>query len=222
MINDTEGFTGLAMDVQNRTPNAGDERLLVKFYTEAIQDKAASLEEGRPIFRDRELLSIMVPGNRDGVVKLATDADKQRFPAHYQAFKLRQDQVVLEGMPLEEWPGITRSQMEEARFKNIRTVEALSNAPDSALLDMRGFMQLKEKAVKYLEVSKDNATAGKLVEAEKRASKLEAQLEQLQAQMNTLINKDLDGEVPDFCGDIPAAPVRRKRRTKAEMEAARK
>ena len=80
MLNDTEGFTGLAMDVQNRTPNAGDERLLVKFYTEAIQDKAASLEEGRPIFRDRELLSIMVPGNRDGVVKLATNADKQRFP----------------------------------------------------------------------------------------------------------------------------------------------
>lgn len=210
MIQDTEGFTAMAMDVQKRTPNAGDERLLVKFFVEAVQDKAATLEAGRPIFKDRELISIMVPGSRDGVIKPASDALKQRFPAHYAAFKQRQDQEVLEGMPLEEWPGITRSQMEEARFMNIRTVEALANTPDSSLLDKRGFMPLKEKAVKYLEVSKDNAAANKLVESEKRADKLQEQLEQLQAQMNELVNQDA------------APPVKRKRRTKAEMEAARK
>ena len=209
MIQDTEGFTGMAMDVQNRTPNAGDDRLLVKFFVEAVQDNAATLEAGRPIFKDRELISIMVPGSRDGVVKPATVALQQRFPQHYAAFKLRQDQEVLEGMPLEEWPGITRSQMEEARFMNIRTVESLANAPDSSLLDKRGFMPLKEKAVKYLELSKDNASAGKLIAAEKRADRLQEQLESLQAQMNQLVNED-------------DAPVKRKRRTKAEMEAARK
>ena len=113
--------------------NAGDDKLLVKFYIKARPDKGKTLEEGRPMFKDVEYIDIRIPGSRDGVGRRATDDDKARFPLHYQAFKNRTDEEFVEGTLLTEWSLIGRSQAEELAFFNCRTVEQLAEMDDKDL-----------------------------------------------------------------------------------------
>ena len=87
------------------------------------------------------------------------------------------------GTPLEEYPAISRSQVEELKFFNVHTVEALANKTDGNALDMRHGKSMKDKAAKWLLIAGDAAAAQKL-QAEneakdKRISDLEAKLEAL-------------------------------------------
>jgi hypothetical protein len=75
----------------------------------------------------------------------------------------------------------------------------LANLAASSAGNIMGIQALKTKATTYLESSKDNATAEKFAE-------LEAKYEALLARVD---------------GETPPAPKKRKRRNKAEMEAAR-
>jgi hypothetical protein len=193
------GLTAAAMQPAGAQGNHPDDILLVRFTIEAQQNKTKTAEEGRPIFEDTEWISIMAPGSRNEVRREARLGDKERFPRHYAAFKNRQDQQVIEGTPLNEWTGATRSQVEEMRFWNILTVEQLAGTADSAMGSFRGLVTLKQSALKYLEASKGNAMAEKF-------AALEAKYEALLARM----------------GDaVPPAPKKRKRRSSAEMKLVR-
>jgi hypothetical protein len=193
------GSTQMAMGSGARE---GDEGLAVKFMYLPYHNEQKSKEEGRPIFEDREYVEIRVPGKRDFQTKLASDMLKQRFPVHYERFKARESQQVEEGTPLSEWPGVTRGQVEELRFFQILTVENLANVADSSLKAMHGGLRLKQKAAQYLDASKDNAAAAKLDEANKLIADMSARLEALE-------NAE------------PAVKPKRKRRTPAEMAAAK-
>jgi hypothetical protein len=195
---DSQGFTDIAM---NRNAGAGDETLAVKFYLAPLQNQQKSKEEGRPIFEDKEFIKIMIPGSKSNVIdRVARQTDVARFPEHYNRFKLRTDQNLIEGTRLEEWPGITRGQCEELKFFNVFTVEQLANLAASSAGNIMGIQALKTKASAYLDSSKENATAEKFAE-------LEAKYEALLARV--------DG------GEVVEAPKKRKRRSKAEMEAVR-
>jgi hypothetical protein len=195
---DSQGFTDIAM---NRNSGAGDETLAVKFYLAPLQNQQKSKEEGRPIFEDKEFIKIMIPGSKSNVIdRVARQTDVARFPEHYKRFKLRTDQNLIEGTRLEEWPGITRGQCEELKFFNVFTVEQLANLAASSAGNIMGIQALKTKAAVYLDSSKENATAEKFAE-------LEAKYEALLARV--------DG------GEVVEAPKKRKRRSKAEMEAVR-
>jgi hypothetical protein len=176
----------------------GDETLLVMFFIEPVENKAKSIEEGRPIFEDVEHISIRSGGSRDERRRPARDADKTRFPRHYAAFKARTTQEIMSGTPLTEWTGCTRSQVEELKFLNILTVEQVAGVSDQNAQSMRGLVTLKQSAQKYLEA----ATGSVEIQAlrEENQSLLE-RLEALEAAAE---------EKP-----------RRKRRSKAEMEAAK-
>jgi hypothetical protein len=187
--------------------NTGDETLLVRFYLKPWQNQAKSKLEGRPIFEELEHIEIRVPGNKSNIImRPATDRDKNRFPEHYRKFKAREDQEAVEGTLLSEWPGVTRGQCEEMKFFNIRTVEQLANMADSNAHNVMGIQALKAKATRYLETSKESATAEKF-------AALEAKYEALLARF--------DGEAPEITmkgeGTVEA-PTRRKRRTKAATE----
>ena len=43
---------------------AGDENLFVRFFTIPVEDKEASAEAGRPIYTEREMCGIRVPGKQ--------------------------------------------------------------------------------------------------------------------------------------------------------------
>lgn len=130
-----------------------------RFYSKPVKNNFRSETEGRPVFEDKEFVEILVPGDRKTVVDtLVKEEHKRRWPREYAAFKAGQE-VPVEGTPLEEWPQISRSQVEELKFAHIRTVEQLASLPDDALnrsVSMGGFA-LREKAQRHLEALKGSS-----------------------------------------------------------------
>jgi hypothetical protein len=134
-----------------------DAQLLVRFFYKERENKQETVAQGRPIYKEVEYIEIRVRGNRDPqACRPATYDDKNRFPRHYEAFKKRVE-MPEEGTPLAEWPQISRSQIEEMSFINIKTVEQLSLAADTHIGKMRGGYTLKQRAADWLKAS--NATA---------------------------------------------------------------
>ena len=184
----------------------GDENLLVRFYMHPAQDKAASAEEGRPIFKEVPYVHIMQPGNKENIIhRKATDMDKQRFAEHFRKFEARENQEAMEGTPLSEWPGMTRSQAEELKFYNVLTVEQLVGMSDTNAQNFRGMGELRNRAKAFLEASKEAAGAEALAAATRRNEELEA------------LVKDMAGRLEALESDEEAAP-KTKRRRKAAQE----
>jgi len=178
---DQEGFSDVAFSEQGTAP--GDERLLVRFFLKPRENPAKSKEAGRPIFEDREYLSIMVPGNKDSIIERpVSELDIRRFPRHYKAFQENREQTV-EGTPLSSWPGITRAQVEELKFLNISTVEQLAGIADVHAQNFMGIQRLKTRAKLFMESAGDNAinekTAAALEEKDARIAALEVQMAEM-------------------------------------------
>jgi hypothetical protein len=173
-------FDGDVMDFAR--PGAGDEKLFVVFYKGVMKDDTASVEQGRPIYFDCEMVRIYTPGDRNNVVdRPVRDSDKSRWPKQYMAFKAGGDEAAQTvGTPLREWPGVGRAMSEELTYFGIRTVEQLAEANDAACMKVGGLYQLKKAAAIWLDKSK--ATA----EATKAAKELEDAHAQRVADMKTI------------------------------------
>lgn len=194
---DTEGFTDLAMQGAAGRYQ-GDETLLVKFFLHPRLHPQKSSEAERPIYIDTPYISIMQPGNKDSIVmRPATAMDRNRFAEHWKKFQARTDDTEDEviGTPLSEWAGVSKAQVEELRYLNIRSVEQLATMSDSNTQGIMGINGLKSKAANYLESAKESETRDALAAAN-------ARIDELMAMMG---EKD--------------APKKRTRRTKAQMEA---
>ena len=172
-------------DFDPRNQDKADETLLVKFYYKSIPDKAASAEEGRPMFKEAEMIDIKVPGQRDGVARPATPRDKNRFPRHYAAFKNRME-APSDGTPLTEWPAISRSFADQLSFANIKTVEQLAALNDNAMHNLPGIQNFKQKAKDWLEYTKDEAIVGRLRD---EITERDAKIEELTGNMETLLTR---------------------------------
>lgn len=161
-------------------PNAGDERLLLRFYLKPVKDDAKSLNEGRHIYSDQEYIEIVIPGDKDNSVnRPLRDEDRQRFQRQYAKWKSLGVNVT-EGTPLEVWPLVSRAQVEELRFFNVTTVEALAGLADVHTAKFMGLLDLKKKAQAFLVASAGDAPAQKLqAELEKRDAEI-AQLKKNQ------------------------------------------
>lgn len=173
-------------DFESSQQTEQDAKLLVKFYTKSRQDRAASEEQGRPVFKDTEYIDIRIPGSRDGAARPATPRDKQRFPKHYAAFKQRIE-LPEEGTPLTEWGGVTRSLAEELAFGNVKTVEQLADIPDNLAGQMRGGQGLKAKASQWLARCKKDVSLeqleGELAIRDKALDTMQEQIADLQRQL---------------------------------------
>lgn len=205
-----------------------DAQLLVRFFLTPKQDKTATEEQGRPIFKDVEYCEIRVRGNRDPqACRPATFADKKRFPRHYDAFKQRVE-MPEEGTPLAEWPQISRSQVEELSFVSIKTVEQLAEVSDTHIAKVQGGYSLKQKASEWLASAHDVAKlaktnrdqAAQIEELKEQMATLMARTDmpQLAPENTTLIGSALDAELnEDVDAEQPSEPVKRTtRRKKAE------
>jgi|AntRauTorcE11897_2_1112592.scaffolds.fasta_scaffold08696_3 vacuolar-type H+-ATPase subunit H len=164
------GVTDMAM---NNARYHGDQNLLVKFFKHPKLDGTRTAEEKRPIFKEVPYVQIMQPGNKDSIiVRPATERDKLRFAEHFRKYEAREDQDVVEGTLLEEWAGITRSQVEELRYMHIRTVEQLATVSDSNAQNVMGINFLKTKAKKYLEDASKTITAEALADLRSKYEEL--------------------------------------------------
>lgn len=150
-----------------------------KFYVDAVQNKALSEEEGRPIFENKEMVKIEIPGDKlTNYVGVVSEAEKQRWPEHYAAFK-RGEALAAIGTPLEHWPNaaLTKARVAELKACNILSVEELANIPDNTLtkvgMDARPLReQAREYIAKAKDGAKDSAMAARIAQLEQMVERL--------------------------------------------------
>jgi hypothetical protein len=202
--------------------SAADSRLLVKFYTKPLKDDGETLAQGRPVFRELTYIDIQVAGDRDGgVCRPATDADKQRFARHFEAFKQRLE-TPIDGVPLKEWPLMTRTQVEELAFYNIKTVEQLADLNDNLSQQFMGINALKRKAKEFLEAANEGV---KVSDLQTQLAERDSQIEALTDRMNAMEanqvtdNKASAGlDVVDEVTPLTEKATKRRPRTRANQK----
>ena len=167
---DTEGFTEMALGPDAHAQpqqQANRHGLYVEFYMEAVQDSAASLEAGHPKFKEVPYVMVKVPGDKGSIIRRPVRTgqhpkhDNNRFHNEYVAF-LQDKKAPLEGLPIEEWPQVTKSQVMELRHFGIKTVEHLAGLTDTNAQKFMGILDLRTKARTYIEASQSDAPFQKL------------------------------------------------------------
>lgn len=149
--------------------------LFVEFFTEAVQDPKASKAAGRPIYKDRELVRIKIPGDQKReIVSLANSKSLlspgggghltyiERFPDHYEAFKKGEEQAKI-GTPLEELTFLTAAKRAELKAVGITTAEMLAGLGDREARKMgMGTRELAEQARTYIAKAESNADSASM------------------------------------------------------------
>lgn len=188
-----------------------DKGLWVEFSTRPVQQDFKSREAGRPIFEDVNFITIDFPGDKtkrvDRPVRMEEEGgappDPIRFPRQWQAFLNQQEQTSA-GMPITEWPPLTKSQALELKAIKIHTVEALAELPDSAC-SWLGSRDLRAKARTWLETANGHADESRL---QAIVDQQNAQIEALKAQI-----KDITERFAEKSADAAPAPGRRRTAT---------
>jgi hypothetical protein len=190
--------------------------LHIEFKNVAVENKAKSRIEGRPIFEQQEQVHIRFVGDTKKELvapaheKCARDPGNgqwisyaQLYHKHYDAFKSGQE-VAGDGTPVEELHFIDAAKRAELKALHVHTAEALAGLEGNNLtrLGMYG-RELKEKAKAYIEKAKDSALETRLA-AEN--AQLKARLEALEAQ----VGRSTPGEQTaptEFEAEAPAGTV---------------
>ena len=161
-----------------------ESNLFVSFYTEAVEIKAESEKQGRPVYRDVPFIKVVVPGDVNNIIeRKASKEDEQKFPKAWARYKA-QEADVMEGTPLEQWPQMSRSLVKEAKFFEIHTVEQLAGLSDINVSKIgMGYLELRNKAKAYLAAAA--GTAGETAQAAEN-QRLKDMIADLQKQMSEL------------------------------------
>jgi hypothetical protein len=181
---------------EQMTRNGGGRRTFPTFYVEAVEDRAESEKEGRPIFRDVERVKILIAGDqKTEVVKKVTDAVRQEFRQEYMHWKQTQQQSLV-GTPIEQWPGASVSFVATCKVLNIFTVEALAQLDDNALQRLgMGSRDMQARAKAWLAAAKDSGETERLAAENNR---LQDQINSLQTQI-----KEMGARFADLQSDSP-------------------
>lgn len=143
-------------------------RLFVQFHIEAVQDMDLSTKEGRPVHVEQEFITIIVPGDRDTIVRPVRENDKEQFAQQYTAFKNKQEQPIT-GTPLSVLPFLTKAQVADLSAANVRTAEQLANMSDVLAQKFMGLNSLRRRTKDFLDAAAGNAPIERLnAELEKR------------------------------------------------------
>lgn len=192
MSTDTIDF---AMNFEDGQQSDADKRLLVLFYREPIKNELKSVEAGRPIFDEIDLIKIITPGSRDTFVGDATYEYQQRFPAQWGRYKSGRDQAS-SGTPLNQLPFLSMGQVAEFNAVGCTTIEHLVGMSDSLSQKFMGHFALKQRAQEYLDAAKGAAPTLRL---QSELAKRDEQIAELQATVQAMVdrqNQDRPGKVP--------------------------
>ena len=166
-----------ADDVALDAPGMGQMQsrgLYAEFHMEAVQDTDASNKAARAIFKDREFITIRIPGDKENdVIREVRESDKQMWPTQYQAFKAGLDQPVT-GTPLDQLPFLTKSQRLEFAAVGVRTAEQLSEMNDAVAQKFMGIHGIRKRVKDFLDAAAGAAPAIALrAELEKRDNEID-------------------------------------------------
>ena len=187
-----------------------DKGVVAVFRNDIVKNPGKSIEQGRPIFDDIEVVELRFPGSKNISVFPAMefshwDDDEinggqrpytyaERFARQYQQFKAHHQQTK-SGTPLDYLPFLTEAKRAELRALNIYTAEALTIIDGPELKNLGpGGRELKNQAIAFLESSSDGA----------RLTKMEAELETMRAR-NQMLEDDLKASTSALRDKPPAA-----------------
>lgn len=177
----------------------------VGFGMHPMEDQQKSEAAGHPVFVDVEFVQIAVPGDKNSLyLQPATKKDRERYPRAYASFKERGVRPT-EGLPIEEWPQVTRGQAMTLRAMHIHTVEALAEVHDGnvGVLGQNG-RELVAKAKAFVKHASESASTHKqAAENQQLRDQIELQGQQL-AQLAKLL-EDKTGQKLDLAFKPPAA-----------------
>lgn len=148
--------------------NSGGGGVPVMFYDRSCYMEQESKESGRPVYKT----VTYVKKHKDNLSvydSFARAEDIKQFPKQYEIYKANK-KAREEGVPVGMLPGITPAQVSRCEVCRIFTVESLSTADESVILDL-GDKTLRDRAVAYL-----NGQSEKDI----RIEELEKQLKELQ------------------------------------------
>lgn len=143
-------------------PDAG---LGIKFFMKPVEHPAKSKAAGRPIFEDREFVSIIFPG--DNKREHVAPAHEMHFSSHHrrQMTYAERFQPIYDawkatgaeaggGTPLSAVTFLTPARVEELRAARVLTVEQLAGLPDVTIKRLgMGARDLVEQAQAYLKAA---------------------------------------------------------------------
>lgn len=184
-----------------------DPHLHIEFFSQPERDPKASREEGRPIFRERELVRIKFVGDRKR--ELVAPAHEpfqmeqqsgmhmtyaERFPEHYAAFKATAASLDF-GTPLAMLTSLTSSRIAELQVSAVTTVESLAAVSDSHLAKLGPTTRReREQAQDWLSRVREGAAVNRAAEEnaslKERLAALEAKLAALPSQDSTEMSDD--------------------------------
>lgn len=165
-----------AMNFDESQQDEADKKLFVVFFREAVHSEFKSLEAGRPIFDDVDMIRIHTPGSRDTLVNMVHQGYINRFPKQWAQYKQGLEQTV-SGTPLTQVPWLTKSQVAELMAMNIKSVEQLAGMPDNVAQKFMNHHALKQQATAYLEAAKG---AAPLLKMQEELKKRDETIEELQ------------------------------------------
>lgn len=168
-----------------------DDSLLVRFFLHPELDEKRSNEEGRPIYRDIEMVEIMSAGSRDVLHKKSDDMSRRRFKRQYDAFKSANSEIIV-GTPLSQFPFISASERKELEYFNIFTGEQLIAMPDGNIdkVSVNG-RDLIKKVKAFIDMAKDTSIVSRMT-AENESLKREIAL--IKEQMDKILKMQQDFE----------------------------
>lgn len=178
----------------------------VRFERRAIEDKSASLREGRFMSKDVDFALVTPPYSRDvyeehadtWLKKMRGQAAKGRIPAAwyeryqetYDRWK-RGEEMPLNGTAIKGWPVISPAQQKNLVSMNILTVEDLAAVNDEGLRRIgMGAIALRDKAKAWLSQAKDKGPLTmENASLKTEVSALKTQNEQLQGKLEDALRR---------------------------------
>jgi hypothetical protein len=184
-----------------RETGASAKEFLQLFFSEEVVKNEKASEDGPPIFDVVHQVRVVVAGDRsnegpiytlwrkkhDGSEKVDDQKAYNRFKRPYEDWKTGQAPAQ-SGTPLEQWPLMDKAMVATLKASHVYTVQELGSLSDEkceAVL-RRGGREWREKARVYLEEAKEAASEAKL---RGELAKRDAQIEELQDQVRTLLQK---------------------------------
>src|SRR5258708_12580674 len=108
-----------------------------RFYIEAYHDEGASGRAGRPIFGEREMVEIFLPGNTlNRPVEIVREHHRLQWAKEYEAFKAGREPSA-DGWPLEQWPALPPARIMELKAIGFRSVEDVAGMAEVATSQTR-------------------------------------------------------------------------------------
>lgn len=162
-----------------------DKTLSVRFWLHPRENPVETKKQGRPIYDEIEMVSIVAPGNqkteftaRASRMHYDSNVGRQwtyaeRFAEAYEAFK-RGIEDYVHGTPISEAPFLTVGQRAEMRASKIVTVEQLASMSDRDIRSKgMGFRAHVDAAKAYLDTTTGSAAlAGEMAELRRQNEEL--------------------------------------------------